>query len=332
VDVRVDEVGGPAEVLGLDVLGRKADFDAVRFHLRDVAVFGDLAADTLGRDRADQVEVVAFVPVEGQVDPVVDEPDVESEVQLVLLLVGELRIFEARNLETGFGIAAGRTPRGRGFDDGQRVGDVRRAAVGGQRVGGFERQVRQGGLYVAEELLLVDVPCPGDIPRRQPAGFAALAHLVGPFVAVGSVDGVASLVRIGSIEEEGHFAIERVADRVVLAAALHALLEGQVIVVRLHTHIVLESPAAEPGVVPVDLVHRHTAVEADDMRVVERFVVGRRRAEVVRKHFVVRAFVDTALGQHGHRNGVGVVRIGVKERVVVPDGGRFDGPVSDGLV
>ena len=83
---------------------------------------------------------------------------------------------------------------------------------------------------------------------------------------------------------------------------------------------------------PVDLVHRHTAVEVDDMRVVERFVVGRRRAEVVRKHFVVRAFVDTALGQHGHRNGVGVVRSGVKERVVVPDGGRFDGPVSDGLV
>lgn len=148
MDVRVDEVGGPAEILRLDVLGRKADLDAVRFHLRDVAVFGDLAADALGRDRADQVEVVAFVPVEGQVDPVVDEPDVESEVQLVLLLVGELCIFEARNLETGFGIAAGRTPRGRGFDDGQRVGDVRRAAVGGQRVGGFERQVRQGGLYM----------------------------------------------------------------------------------------------------------------------------------------------------------------------------------------
>ena len=68
------------------------------------------------------------------------------------------------------------------------------------------------------------------------------------------------------------------------------------------------------------------------MRVVERFVVGRRRTEVVRKHFVVRAFVDAALGQYGHRNGVGVVRIGVKERIVVPDGGRFDGPVGDGLV
>lgn len=82
----------------------------------------------------------------------------------------------------------------------------------------------------------------------------------------------------------------------------------------------------------VDLVDRHTAVEVDDMRVVERLVVSRRSAEVVREHLVVRALVDTADGQHGHRHGIGVVRVLVEIRILVADGGGFDRAVGDRLV
>ncbi len=49
----------------------KRELDTPRLHRRDVAVLLDLTADTLRHHQTDQIEVVALVPVNGQVDAVV---------------------------------------------------------------------------------------------------------------------------------------------------------------------------------------------------------------------------------------------------------------------
>ena len=115
VDVRIDEIGRPAEILGFDVLGRKADFDAVRFHLGDV--------------------------------------------ELVFLLVGERRVLEVFDLQSRFAVAGRRPPGGVGVDHHARVGHRRRAAVGSERIGRLQRQVRQRGLCLLEPGLFMQVPC-----------------------------------------------------------------------------------------------------------------------------------------------------------------------------
>ena len=102
---------------------------------------------------------------------------------------------------------------------------------------------------LVEKALLMNVPRTGDVPRREPASPAASAHLVGTLVAVGAVDRITALVGVRSVEEEGHLAVERIADRIVVAEVLGTLLEGQIIVVGLHAVAVLETPAAEPRVV-----------------------------------------------------------------------------------
>ena len=159
VDVRIDEIGRPAEILGFDVLGRKADFDAVRFHLGDVALLLDDTADALRCHVADQVEVVTFVPVDYQVDAVVGKAHVGPDVELVFLLVGERRVLEVFDLQSRFAVAGRRPPGGVGVDHHARVGHRRRAAVGSERIGRLQRQVRQRGLCLLEPGLFMQVPC-----------------------------------------------------------------------------------------------------------------------------------------------------------------------------
>ena len=57
-----------------------------------------------------------------------------------------------------------------------------------------------------------------------------------------------------------------------------------------------------------------------------------RRAEVIAEHVVVGPLVDTAVRQDGDRQGVGVVRVRVQERVGRPDGGRAHRSVGLRLV
>ena len=60
------EVGGPAEILGLDVDSSETELVSSGLHGSDVTVFLDLSADTLGVDDTDEVEIVTLVPVESE--------------------------------------------------------------------------------------------------------------------------------------------------------------------------------------------------------------------------------------------------------------------------
>ena len=89
IGVRVDQVGAPLEVLGHDVARGEGELLTVRLHRGHVGILHDGAAHTRGALRANQVVVVTRIPVELEVDAVVQEAQVHADVQLVLLLVGQ---------------------------------------------------------------------------------------------------------------------------------------------------------------------------------------------------------------------------------------------------
>ena len=121
-----------------------------------------------------------------------------------------------------------------------------------------------------------------------------------------------------------HFVIGRV--------ILLALLEDEIVVERNFTRIVLQAPAAEPRFLTIALVGFHTEVSIDNMRIVDRRIIGRGETEVIGQQPVVRTGVDTAGGQNRYGNGVNIIRILVQQRVVVANRRRTHGPVGIRLI
>ena len=68
------------------------------------------------------------------------------------------------------------------------------------------------------------------------------------------------------------------------------------------------------------------------MILAELIVIACRGSEVPTVHLVVRALEDTSVRKHGLRKRVRIVRIGVEERIAVPDGRCAHLPVSQSLV
>ena len=205
--MRIDEVGGPGEVLLLDVLGGQAEFPSAGLHGSHIAVLLDFAAHTRGVDDTDQVVVVTLVPVEGGADAVVEETGLEADIQLVLLLVGELAVGQLADIQRRLTHIGGRTPGGMAPDHDGGVGHVLGAAVCRQGVGGFYAQVRNRIRKGIPPRLVADVPGTGNVPGRKPAGAAALAQFVRTLVPVGAVDYVPAFVRVSAVGEEGGAAV-----------------------------------------------------------------------------------------------------------------------------
>ena len=115
--MRVDEVGGPGELLTFDILGGKGDLITVGLHGSDVSKFLAETADSLGGDRTDEVEVISFVNIGHEIDPIVEESDFGSDIELVLLLVGQVVVSDIVQIKSGLFVAGERTPRIVRFDD-----------------------------------------------------------------------------------------------------------------------------------------------------------------------------------------------------------------------
>ena len=114
--MRVDEVGSPAEVRSLDVVGSETDFNTISLHACNVTELINLTAYTLCGSNADKVVVVTLVPIHFKVDAVVEETCRQSEVKLVLLLVCEFLVCKVLDVEHTFTNTCERTPRGLATD------------------------------------------------------------------------------------------------------------------------------------------------------------------------------------------------------------------------
>ena len=304
-------------------------------HLGVVGELADLAARTRGVDVAHQVVVVAEVDIVDQVDAVVEETEVETHVELLLLLVGELRVAKLIECDTRLLLVALRAPNILRGEDGRGVGGC--GLVAHERVAGAQRGVGEpivvGCGPVLEPLLLMGVPAGTDVPGGQPAAAAVLAHVVVAVIAARDVQSVDTLIRVVEVGEVSKTTGELLAEAVERGAALLGLLVelvGQglnaVVLVVDTIDVVLTS-------VVVGTVGLHTHEGVEDVGVGPNVVVLHSATEVELLHAVHVHNVDTACGHHRHGQCVLHVGIGVEERVVVHHVGVVHtGAVGLGLV
>jgi len=123
--VREDEVCGPTEILGHDVFGGDRQLFTVRLHACHVGILRNRATDTCCLLGADKVKVVSCPQVERHIDTVIEESGIETDVELVLLLIGKVGICKIRDFQSRLLIGSERTPRVRAFDDHLRIGHRR---------------------------------------------------------------------------------------------------------------------------------------------------------------------------------------------------------------
>src|SRR5690606_16493762 len=95
------------------------------------------------------------------------------------------------------------------------------------------------------------VPTTGKIPCRHPTCGSCSSQSVGPFVAVGTCQGIFIIVSIATHTSECCFTRARIAYAEIRGILLLASLEHQIIRERYLTHIVLQSPRSEPSIVSV---------------------------------------------------------------------------------
>ena len=329
--VRIDQVGSPLEVLGHNVAGREGELLTVRLHRGHVGIFHNRSAHTHGALRTYQVVVVTCVPVEVEVDAVVQESQADAEVQLVLLLVGQCGVGKARYLETRLLVGRIGTEGAVGLDDDHRVGDG--GLVTRQRVAGLQRSVCQHVLEgLCKPRLLVSVPCSRDVPCRQPAGAGGLTQTVATLVAHRTVQRVAAHIRIGGGGKERSLAAVAVAQSVVHGILLAGLLEVLVVVSTQHALLIEHTYLGVVGLSTVYVVDLQTAVCVDDVFVCKHVVVAGRGAEVPGVHAVDGLAVEAAFVEHRLRQCVDDVGVGVEPGVRVAHGGIVHHAERHGLV
>ena len=89
IHVREDKVGSPAEILLYNVLGGDGKFLTVRFHVGHIGVLQYGTVFARSTERSYQVEIVSPIDVERNVDAVVYETEVGTEVEFMLFLISQ---------------------------------------------------------------------------------------------------------------------------------------------------------------------------------------------------------------------------------------------------
>ena len=185
IGIREGQVGGPSEVtrtLGLDVVRCEGKLDTVRLHLGHVTKFLGLTTDTLGADATNQVEVVTNEPVKHYVEAVPQQTEVETEVKLVLLLIGKVAVTQTAQVESHLVDVVLLTPTQGGIIQCLGVTEGHGTTLGSQRVAQTQLSVGKCTLliqaHILEEGLITDVPCTRNVPGGEPTVLFGAAHLV----------------------------------------------------------------------------------------------------------------------------------------------------------
>ena len=108
-----------------------------------------------------------------------------------------------------------------------------------------------------------------------------------------------------------------VSQREVIHILFCALLEYLISIICDFTEAVLHTPAAEPVYGTVDAVHLHTTIQVYYMVFCIYIIVCSCGTEVPSVHAVGGLVVDTTIGQYRYWLSINIIRVGVKEVVVV---------------
>ncbi len=82
----------------------------------------------------------------------------------------------------------------------------------------------------------------------------------------------------------------------------------------------------------VNAVRLHSSVEVKDVVPGKCVAVVRGAAEIPTSHSVVLTLINTSVRKHAYRKSVDVVRIRIKERIVLPDSRSTHLPVGHRLI
>ena len=166
----------------------------MRFHGSHIGILHRHTAYTLCIDFTNQIIVVAHIDIGRHIDAAArHETEVNSHIELTLLLVGKFRVCKVGKLQSEFLNAGDRTPRTVRIVNHSGVRHPVRTAVGCQRIRQAQRSMAEHFIQsriVAEPVFFMGVPCAGNVPRRQPACRAGFSKFVRSLVADSSVDNV----------------------------------------------------------------------------------------------------------------------------------------------
>ena len=106
----------------------------MRLHGSYIGQFINETSDTLRLDITNQIVVVTPINISIQIDAVVQETQIQTDIELMLLLVGQLRIGNIAQYDNCLHLICLRTPSIRRIVDRQSVRHIRRSTIGCQRI------------------------------------------------------------------------------------------------------------------------------------------------------------------------------------------------------
>ncbi len=313
----IDKVCRPCKVLCLDVYCVQRQLNTIRLHLSYVTILCWLTTDTHGVSSTDKVVVATSIDIECEVDTVVQETSINTEVKLVLLLISEVLVSKPSNIEAWFLIACWWTPWVVSLDDCTWVSDWRRTTVGSKRVAQLSSKVRQYWLKFLKPRLLVSIPCTRQVPCRQPTSATALTHTVCTLITICTSERITTLPRICSNTYESCTTLVGIFKAIVVRALLLWLLKHCVSPWRNLTHVVLHTPTTEPCSVTLYRVNLHSTIEVYDMVFVVYIIISSRCTEVVTEHAVVGTIQDTTIRKDGYRERIDIVWVCIQIVVIL---------------
>ena len=126
----VVEIKIPCKTVGLDRHGRERELDTARLHISHVGHLRYHATGTLSIGGTDEVKVVTLVVVGNDRYAVTEESHINTDVELMLLFVGEFLISDVGNVNHRLSSRVGRTPEVGSLIDGCGIGHVCRTRIG----------------------------------------------------------------------------------------------------------------------------------------------------------------------------------------------------------
>ena len=89
MSVRIDEVSAPCKVCSLNICGIDTQFKTIRLHRSHITI---LHTTHLGIDNTNQVVVITLIPVKFHIDAIAQEAQLNTNIQLMLLLKRQVAI------------------------------------------------------------------------------------------------------------------------------------------------------------------------------------------------------------------------------------------------
>ena len=154
--------------------------------------------------------------------------------------------------------------------------------------------MRQSGFKFLEELFFMHIPCPGNIPSRQPTGRTRLSKAIGTLITACTCYDISSFIRISGSPEKSDIALLGISKVIIVRIAFTEFFESKVIKERYFTILILHTPPVKTIRRTILGIRLHTCIDIDNMRIVEHIIIRSCSTKIIAQHFVLCRIVETS--------------------------------------